>query len=60
MRDLIENPSKYRADSGQICKKLKPKDQCVNGTEMQGFNYNLSKDWTAKIQNIKDQNANCH
>ena len=31
MRDLIENPSKYRADSGQICKKLKPKDQCVNG-----------------------------
>jgi hypothetical protein len=22
---------------------------------MQGFNYNLSKDWTAKIQNVKDQ-----
>jgi hypothetical protein len=24
---------------------------------MQGFNYNLPKDWTAKIQNVKDQNT---
>jgi hypothetical protein len=59
-RDLIENLSRYRADSDQICKKLKPKEQCVNGAEMQGFNYNLSKDWTASIQNVKDQNANGH
>jgi len=24
---------------------------------MQGFNYNLPKDWTAKMQNVKDQNT---
>jgi hypothetical protein len=24
---------------------------------MQGFNYNLPKDWTAKMRNVKDQNT---
>jgi len=56
----MEHLSKYRADFYQIWKKLKPNDQCVNGAEMQGFNCNLPKDWTAKPQNVKDQNANDH
>ena len=59
-RDLIEKSSKYRADYGQICKQLNPKDQCVNGAEIKGFNYNLPKDWTEKRQHVKDENAKGH
>ena len=51
--DLIEEILKF----GVKIAKLKPKDQCVNGAEMQGFNYNLPKDWTVKMKNVRDQNT---